>query len=36
MVHETEEEDEIGEQSVTVKLQVLWEFTSDRTCLQTS
>lgn len=35
MAHEIEE-DEIGEQSVTVKLQASWEFTSYQTCLQTS
>lgn len=35
MAHEIDE-DEIGEQSVTLKLQVLWEFTSYQTCLQTS
>ena len=36
VAHEIEEEDETGEQSVTVKLQALWEFTSYQTCLQTS
>lgn len=34
VAHE-EEEDEIGEQSATGKLQALWEFTSYQTCLQT-